>query len=116
MDRTVIRERKHRSESACILSKQSMLAAEPMLRVPLSDSDPIRAESLSDYMYQCERRYIEQALQADAGRIGESAAALGISRKSLWKKMKRLSLWRKHVDAANDNAAFPFVVPRTKHS
>jgi DNA-binding NtrC family response regulator len=114
MDRTVIRKR--RSACACILSQQSILAAESMSRVSSSDSGPIGAGSLSDHMVQCERRFIEQALHANAGRIGESAVALGISRKSLWEKMKRLNLRRKHPDAANDSAAFPFVVPKTEHS
>ena len=52
----------------------------------------INAKSLSDYMYDCERRYIDQVLKDNAGRISKSATALGISRKNLWAKMKKLRL------------------------
>ena len=65
----------------------------------------INAQSLSDYLYECERRYIDQVLRTNAGRISESAAALGISRKNLWEKMKKLNLHGEYTHAGADGRA-----------
>jgi DNA-binding NtrC family response regulator len=87
-----VRELKHCLERACILSKQSVLTAETLFEeIP----QPIEDETLgglSDYLQACERRYIERALRINSGRISDTAAALGISRKNLWEKMKKLQL------------------------
>ena len=48
--------------------------------------------SLNEYLQSCERKYIEEALRSNHGRIGETAASLKISRKNLWQKMKKLNL------------------------
>ncbi len=50
------------------------------------------ATSLTDYLGSYERHYIEQTLKGKEGRIAESAAVLGISRKTLWEKMKKLGI------------------------
>lgn len=47
-------------------------------------------KSLDDYLPGCEPRYIESSLDDNDGRIGVTAERLGISRKSLWVKMKSL--------------------------
>jgi DNA-binding NtrC family response regulator len=59
-------------------------------------------ESLSDYLFNCERSYIDKVLCAKGGRIGDTAAALGISRKRLWGKMKRLNLHVGRLHAGTD--------------
>jgi transcriptional regulator with PAS, ATPase and Fis domain len=41
---------------------------------------------LNDYLAACEREYITEVLARHDGRIGDSAAALGISRKNLWER------------------------------
>ena len=46
------------------------------------------AGTLDHYIPECERGYIQQALQRCQGQIGQTAAYLGISRKNLWEKMK----------------------------
>jgi DNA-binding NtrC family response regulator len=51
-----------------------------------------RHAPLSDYLSSCERRYIEGALDASENQIGKAAIRLGISRKNLWEKMKRLGM------------------------
>ncbi|CAG0982129.1 Transcriptional regulatory protein ZraR [Myxococcaceae bacterium] len=87
-----IRQLKHVLERACILSTQPVLTPELLfgeLPVPLDDEV---AESLSDHLHACERRYIESALRANRWRMAETAAALGISRKNLWEKMKKLGI------------------------
>jgi DNA-binding NtrC family response regulator len=48
--------------------------------------------SLADFVSQSERRYIAKTLDECAGHLGHTAEALGISRKNLWEKMKKLGL------------------------
>ena len=52
----------------------------------------VREETLADYIEQCERAYIRRVLAAKKGRIADTAGMLGISRKTLWDKMRRLGL------------------------
>ncbi len=87
-----IRELKHCLERACVLSNQSVLTAEMLFEGRPPEPDAKVAESLGNYLEAHERRYIEEALRARSGRIAETAAALGISRKNLWEKMKKLNL------------------------
>ena len=47
---------------------------------------------LASYLEQCERQHIRRSLQANGGRIAATADALGISRKNLWEKMKKLGV------------------------
>ena len=75
-----------------MLSRRPLQTEASFFEVPPKQAKCMNAESLSDHMYDCERRYIEQVLKNNAGRIGKSAAALGISRKNLWAKMKKLCL------------------------
>lgn len=89
-----IRELKHCLERACILSQQSVLTAEllfddvPMAPTELSQS----IESLNEYLRACERKFIQDILSSHGGHILETATALGISRKNLWEKMKKLEI------------------------
>jgi DNA-binding NtrC family response regulator len=99
-----IRELKHCLERACILSTKPVLSAETLFG-SIGDGDhgegsptePI--DSLNDYLQACERKYIEEALAIHNRRIGDTAASLGISRKNLWQKMKKLQ-----INAADDDA------------
>jgi DNA-binding NtrC family response regulator len=47
---------------------------------------------LEDFLRSQEREFIRQALQRHDWQIGVTADALGISRKSLWERMKRLAI------------------------
>jgi DNA-binding NtrC family response regulator len=89
-----IRELKHCLERACILSQQNVLTAELLFDdVPSAPPEQSQgSESLNEYLHACERKYIEDRLSANGGRIAETAAALGISRKNLWEKMKKLEI------------------------
>jgi DNA-binding NtrC family response regulator len=53
-------------------------------RLPLALGAQSEAASLGSYLEDCERSYISCAFAANGGRIGQSAATLGISRKNLW--------------------------------
>ncbi len=89
-----IRELKHCLERACILSQQTELSPELLFNnVPAApETTGTTQESLSEYIHACERKYISNCLQSNEGRIAETAASLGISRKNLWEKMKKLGI------------------------
>jgi len=95
-----VRELRHAVERGSILT--------PGLKVGISalfdgetdsDSDSNESLPLSDFVAQSERRYILKILDNYAGHLGRTAEALGISRKNLWEKMKKLGLSRNEGDA-----------------
>jgi DNA-binding NtrC family response regulator len=98
-----LRELKHSVERACILSTNPMLDAEAFFddaTVPASgQQDNLEIvptdSTLTDYMRECERKFILQSLQQNHWHFGNTATALGISRKNLWEKMKKLDI---HAD------------------
>jgi DNA-binding NtrC family response regulator len=89
-----IRELKHCLERACILSQQNLLTAELLFdEVPMAPPEHIQSiESLNEYLHACERKFIQDILRSHGGHIFETATALGISRKNLWEKMKKLEI------------------------
>lgn len=65
----------------------------------LLDEPPTVATSISGngnsliaYLDACEKHYIEEVLAAQTWRVGIAADALGISRKTLWEKMRKHSI------------------------
>jgi len=88
-----VRELRNRIERACVLSPNIVLAAsdlfEEMEPGPLSSNG---LPSLADFVSEAERSYLQAVLQRFSGRVGAAAAALGISRKTLWEKTKRYGL------------------------
>lgn len=91
-----VRELQNRLERACIVSPQNMLFSSDIFE---EDGAPATAvvdvdTPLDGYMAACESAFIRAALLQHQGHISETAHALGISRKSLWEKM------RKHAIAA----------------
>ena len=89
-----IRELKSVLERACILSSQAVLTPNALFG-GVQDPEPEeqqQATSLNDYLGSYERQYIEQILKSKQGKIAETAAVLGISRKNLWEKMKKLGI------------------------
>lgn len=88
-----VRELKHCLERARILSPDNVLTAQHLFKDALAaPADATENASLADYLQECERRYIEESLRANAGQITRTASALGISRKNLWEKMKKLGI------------------------
>jgi DNA-binding NtrC family response regulator len=86
-----IRELKHCIERACVMAERAQLTPEALFgdAMPLGPSGNMTGDTLIAYLDACEKRYIEQALVAHLWRIGETAEALGISRKNLWEKMRK---------------------------
>ncbi|WP_263768276.1 sigma-54-dependent transcriptional regulator [Propionivibrio soli] len=92
-----VRELKHMLERACILSGEATLTGELIFgdefgADEVEDESGSEEDSLNEYLQACERRHIEGALHHHQNRIGETAAALKISRKNLWQKMKKLGI------------------------
>jgi DNA-binding NtrC family response regulator len=89
-----VRELQHCLERACVLSLTPVLNAENLFGgsgTPALESDALR-QPLSDHLQECERAYIRRALSECGGRIADTAALLGISRKNLWEKMRKLGM------------------------
>jgi len=89
-----VRELKSCLERACILTGQAVLTPQALFdnAHELKVEPDTASSSLSDYLGSYERHYIEQTLKTKEGRIAESAATLGISRKTLWEKMKKFHI------------------------
>ena len=88
-----IRELRHAVERACIISADTTLGPEAFFGEGLTPWTPPAADgNLGAYLQECERKYIEQALVLNGGHISHTAESLGISRKSLWEKMRKLGL------------------------
>ncbi|MBI4997295.1 MAG: sigma-54-dependent Fis family transcriptional regulator [Rhodocyclales bacterium] len=89
-----VRELKHAVERACVLSPGPLLGADAFLGEGLdggSDTDAV-SQSLSDYLMACERDYLQVALDRNEWHMTHTALALGITRKTLWEKMRRLGI------------------------
>jgi DNA-binding NtrC family response regulator len=90
-----LRELRHSLERASILSPGRLIAAEAIFedapRAPDAEGaqTPVRLDA---YLRECERRYIRGALEQEQGHVANTAARLGISRKNLWEKMKKLGI------------------------
>ena len=89
-----VRELQHCLERASVLSLNPLLNAENLFgasgALP-AESDTL-TQPLSDHLQECERAYIRRALSECGGRIADTAALLGISRKNLWEKMRKLEM------------------------
>jgi DNA-binding NtrC family response regulator len=89
-----VRELKHAVERACVLSPGPLLGADAFLGEGLDDgtnSNPA-SQSLADYLMACETDYLRVMLDREGWHMTHTAGALGITRKTLWEKMKRLGI------------------------
>ncbi len=91
-----IRELRNTLERACVINHSSILTPESLFgdtwKLVLSRISKQRSENLSSYIQLCECDYIRKALTENKWRITDTAKALGISRKTLWDKMRKLGL------------------------
>lgn len=91
-----IRELRNSLERACVLNPTPVIMAEYLFgeawQANLAQLDELSGETLSEYIEQCERTYIGRVFSENSERVGDTANALGISRKTLWDKMRRLGL------------------------
>jgi DNA-binding NtrC family response regulator len=86
-----VRELEHALWSAAILSGGDPIEVEhlpPEIAAPFGDArGPLGP--LSEALSRFERDYLRQALAATGGRRAEAARLLGISRKTLWERLRR---------------------------
>lgn len=90
-----IRELSHLLERATILSPHPQLCADDLfgaLRPVVTEASPSVSISLSEHIQACEREYIARVLDECNGHLTSTAAKLGISRKNLWEKMRKLGM------------------------
>lgn len=71
--------------------RAGMPCAAPMV-TSRADASFSAATPLGDYLARAERDYLAQAVSARGGKMAETAEMLGISRKTLWQKLKRHNL------------------------
>ena len=88
-----LRELKNCVERACILALDRVLGAESFFDegVALLPSD-VAGPTLAEHMAQVERDYLTRALARSGNHMGHTAIELGISRKNLWEKMRKLGM------------------------
>jgi DNA-binding NtrC family response regulator len=89
-----VRELKHAVERACILSSGPLLDSEAFFGEGLDagSSDLVASQSLAEYLMACERDYLVQTLEKYDGHMTHTAEILGITRKTLWEKLRRLGI------------------------
>ena len=88
-----VRELNSAIERACLLGGQDELEPEALFEeLPIALSTA--KQTLDEHLKFFERQYIMRVLSAQEGhgRITRAAATLGISRKNLWERMKRLGI------------------------
>jgi DNA-binding NtrC family response regulator len=89
-----VRELRHCIERACILSRIATILPEACFEAsvnPQTAQSALRG-NLGEYLQECERRYIAAELERQNGQMARTAEILGISRKNLWEKMRKLGL------------------------
>jgi len=89
-----VRELKHAIERACVLADGPLIMPEVLFETPPAGTLDIPGGTLGNYLAGHERDYILRALKACDWHIQETAGLLGISRKNLWEKMKKLDIRR----------------------
>jgi two-component system response regulator HydG len=89
-----VRELRNRVERAVALTKTEWIMPSDLFpdRTRPQASEPVQFATLSQARDVAERRQIERALKETSGQILEAAALLGISRTTLWDKMRRLGI------------------------
>jgi transcriptional regulator with PAS, ATPase and Fis domain len=88
-----LRELHNCVERACILSGERILAAEAFFEEGVALLPPsAAAPTLAEHMARVERDYLARALARNGGHMGNTAVELGISRKNLWEKMRKLGM------------------------
>ncbi|ABI55575.1 sigma-54-dependent transcriptional regulator [Alkalilimnicola ehrlichii MLHE-1] len=88
-----LRELRHAIDRAVILAEGPQVTPADLFDDRDEPGLPDEAgQGLTDYLRRCERAHIVQALEAHGGHMARTAASLGISRKNLWEKMKKLGV------------------------
>ena len=88
-----VRQLKHALERACLLSPSPVLWPVDLFEELESQAaGDAGSAALGCYMQGCERSFIEAQLLAHEWNCSQTAENLGISRKNLWEKMRKLGI------------------------
>jgi DNA-binding NtrC family response regulator len=90
-----VRELEATIQRAVTLTKREVLTPEDFAPDDLPVAPPGSEASphpLNEAVREAERRYLQEVLQSVGGQRMRAARILGISRKTLWKKLKTLGL------------------------
>lgn len=89
-----IRELKNSLERACLMCDGRLISHDILFErpAPALGAQQDLANSLRDYLCQCERDFIVRKLVEFDWQIQVCADSLGISRKNLWERMRRLGV------------------------
>ncbi|MBE9605663.1 sigma-54-dependent Fis family transcriptional regulator [Acetobacteraceae bacterium H6797] len=85
-----VRELRNRIERAVVLAEQPAITAEDLF--PGREAPPSFPVSLAEAREMAERDHIRRVLARCGGRVAEAAQALGISRTTMWERMRRLGV------------------------
>lgn len=93
-----VRELKNSLERASLMCDGHLISHDILFErpAPALASQQDLASDLRDYLSECERDFIVRALVASQWQIQICADALGISRKNLWERMRRLGIDKDH--------------------
>ena len=86
-----VRELKNVLARARVMSEDGLVLPQH-LELDVAEDGPVADRPLSEYLASCEKQYIGSALQQNSGHLGQTAISLGISRKTLWEKLRRKTL------------------------
>lgn len=86
------RQLKNTLQRAVVMAEGRVISAENLGLNNLSTHQKEDDRSLSHYLASCERSFIVSMLEQNDWKITETAESLGISRKNLWEKMRRLEI------------------------
>jgi DNA-binding NtrC family response regulator len=96
-----VRQLNHVLRRAIALGRQLSISSADLFQddlQALASEAPATAASLSEHLDRSERAYLVSVVQECDGAVGEAAARMGISRKTLWEKMKRHGIDRQQFD------------------
>jgi DNA-binding NtrC family response regulator len=99
-----IRELRHAIERACIISPDRLLEPRHFFEDDLlATAPPPGTGNLADYLHECERNYIRRALARHDWQVARTAESLGISRKTLWDKARKLGIHEAQGEGAQQS-------------
>jgi DNA-binding NtrC family response regulator len=94
-----VRELRNRIERSVALGQGPWLGVGDLFPERGGDGRPEQeVASLAEAREDAERRHILAVLERTGGRLAKSAALLGISRTTLWEKVRRLGITFEHMD------------------
>lgn len=86
------RQIKNTLQRATVMTEGRVISAEALGLNNMTQNDQENERGLADYLASCERSFIISMLDQHEWRIANTADSLGISRKNLWEKMRRLEI------------------------